>query len=46
MLGQVMGYILIGAIILIAGACAIVPLVMDKLSAKEKADIGIRDKEM
>lgn len=46
MLGQVIGYILIGAVILIAGACAIAPVVMDKLSAKEKADIGIKDKEI
>jgi hypothetical protein len=46
MSGQILGYILIGAVILIAGACAIVPLVMDKLSAAEKADMGIKDKEM
>lgn len=46
MLGQIIGYILIGAVILIAGACAIVPVVMDKLSAEEKADMGIRDKEI
>lgn len=46
MLGQTLGYILIGAVILIAGACAIVPVVMDRLSEEEKADMGIKDKEI
>lgn len=46
MLGQTLCYILIGAVILIAGACATVSVVMDKLSAEEKADMDIRDKEM
>lgn len=46
MLGQTLSYILIGAVIIIAGACAIVSVVMDKLSAEEKADMDIRDKEM
>lgn len=46
MSGQIIGYIVIGVIMLIVGACAVAPMVMDKLSAKEKADMGIRDKEV
>lgn len=41
---KILGYVLIAAVILIALACAVLPIVVDQLGKKDKEDMGIKDK--